>query len=75
MRRGVEWKDCLQVWRLLFDSVKRLTAESRNADHADISVVPEINQIVAVPFARAAAIGLADPARRPDHMDTPRETK
>ena len=69
----VEREDCLEMRGLLLSDVKLLGAEAGNADHADIAVAPGLggdpfDQVVAVPFARAAAFRLADAARRADHM-------
>src|SRR5262249_36160025 len=69
----IEWEDCFEMWRLLLGDGKLLGAETGNADHANIAVAPILHfdpfdQIVAVPFTRAAALRLADPAWRTDHM-------
>ena len=50
-----------------------LGAKAGNADHADIAVAPvlcrdPLDQIVTVPLARAAALRLADAARRADDV-------
>ena len=69
----IERKDRLQMRRLLLGDGELLGAEAGNADHADIAVAPRLrrdpfDQIVAVPFARAAAFRFADAARRADHV-------
>ena len=69
----VEREDGVQMRRLFLGHRKLLGAEAGNADHADVTVAPRLrrdpfDQVVAVPFARAAAFGLADAARRADDM-------
>src|SRR5262249_14183163 len=63
----IEWEDCFEMWRLLRGDGQLLGAETANDDHANIARAPiphcdPFNQIVAVPFTRAAALRLADPA-------------
>ena len=70
----IERKDRLQMRRLLLGDMELFGAESRDADHADIAVAPwlrgdPLDQIVAVPLPRAAALGFADTARRSDDVD------
>ncbi len=70
----IERKDGAQMRRLFLGHRKLLGAEAGNADHADFAVAPRLrrdpfDQVVAIPFARAAAFGLADAARRADDMD------
>src|SRR5262249_6164145 len=70
----VEREYRLEMRWLLLGGVKLLGAESRNADHSDVAVAPGLgrdpfDQVITVPFARAAALRLADPARAPDDMD------
>ena len=70
----IEREDGAQMRRLFLGDGKLLGAEAGNADHADLAVAPRLrrdplDQVVAIPFARAAAFGLADAARRADDMD------
>ena len=51
----IEWKNRLQMRRILLGGVQLLRAEAGNADHADIAVAPWLlrdpfDQIVAVPL-------------------------
>ena len=60
--------------RLLLGDRELLRAEAGDAHHAHVAVAPflrrdPLDQIVAIPLARAAAFRLADAARRTDHMD------
>jgi len=69
----IEREDRFEVrWRLLGDR-KLLGTKAGNADHAHIAVAPvlrrdPLDQIVAVPLARAATLRLTDAARRADDM-------
>src|ERR1700683_979523 len=70
----VERKDCLQMWRLFFGGGKLFGAKTGNSDHAHVAVTPglhgnPLDQVIAIPLARTAALRLADPTRRTDHMD------
>ena len=70
----VEREDRFEMRRLFFGDRKLLGAEAGNADHADIAVAPRLrrdplDQIVAIPLARAAAFGFADAARRADDVN------
>src|SRR5215470_10319459 len=65
---GIERKDRFEVRRRLLGDRELLGAKTGNADHADIAVAPilrrdPLDQIVTVPFPRAAALRLADTAR------------
>jgi hypothetical protein len=60
-------EDRLQGRRLLCSGFELRAAERRNADHANIAVAPGLlgdpfDQVVHVPFGRAAAVGLAGAA-------------
>ena len=60
--------------RLLLGNGELLGAEAGNADHPDVAVAPRLrrdpfDQVVAVPFARAAAFRFADAAWRADDMN------
>ena len=71
---GIEREDRLEMWRLLLGDCKLLGAEAGDADHPDIAVAPilrrdPLDEIVAIPFARAPALRLADAARRADDVD------
>ena len=66
-------KDRLELRRLLAGEVELLGGESADADHPDIAVAPGLlrdpgDDVVAVPFARAAVSRLEVAARRADHM-------
>src|SRR5690348_6098332 len=69
----IEREDRFEMRRRLFGDLELLGAKAGNADHADIAVAPvprrdPLDQIVTVPLARAAALRLADAARRADDM-------
>ncbi len=66
-------KNRLELRRLLARQVKLLGGECADADHADIAVAPGLlrdprDDVVAVPFARAAVTGFEIAARRADHV-------
>src|ERR1700689_2269677 len=67
-------KDRLELRRPLARKMELLRRKGANADHADIAVAPGLSRdplddIVAIPFARAAIAGFEIAARRTDHVD------
>src|SRR5262245_60100637 len=70
----IEWKDRLQMRRMLLRDMKLFGTETRNADHADVAVTPGLlrnpfDEIIAVPLTASTAIGFEDAARRTDDVD------